>query len=184
MTDDEATEGDQEGGGGCGIRGDELQPGEAEQPDRGGPLAEPGGQRPVGQRPVGQWPVGQWPVGGAAAQGDGEPVEGAERVDQAPYGAEEKGGRDESDPEQDVDGAGSGVAGGVVGTEEEVEQQGEGGGETEPAQGGAGGGASATRWSRTGRARPERAPRKRDVDQSRPSARKETNSAAKAPAKA
>ncbi|MFC6513191.1 hypothetical protein ACFQFR_09725 [Streptomyces goshikiensis] len=37
-------EGDQEGGGGCGIRRDEFEPGEAEQPDRGGPLAEPGGQ--------------------------------------------------------------------------------------------------------------------------------------------
>lgn len=66
-------------------------------------------------------------------------MQGAERVEQAPDGAEEEGGRDESDPEKDVDGAGSGVVRGVVGTEEEVEEDGQCGGEAESAQGGAGG---------------------------------------------
>lgn len=66
-------------------------------------------------------------------------MQGAERAEEAPDGAEEEGGGHETDPEQDVDGAGSGVAGGVVGTEEEAEQDGERGREAEPAQGGAGG---------------------------------------------
>lgn len=66
-------------------------------------------------------------------------MQGAERVEQAPDGAEEEGGGDESDPEEDVDGAGSGVVRGVVGTEEEVEQDGECGGESQSAQDGTGG---------------------------------------------
>lgn len=69
-------EGDEEGGGGCGIRSDEFEPGEAEQSGGGGPLAEPGGEGAVGA---------------AAAQGPGEQaVHGAERVEQAPDGAEEE----------------------------------------------------------------------------------------------
>lgn len=57
-------------------------------------------------------------------------MQGAERVEQAPDGAEEEGGGYESDPEEDVDGAGSGVARGIVGPEEEVEQDGRRDGES------------------------------------------------------
>ncbi len=78
--------------------------------------------------------------GGGLTPGAGQQaVQAAERVEQAPDGAEEEGGGDESDPEEDVDGAGCGVVRGVVGAEEEGEGDGERGGEAESAQGGTGG---------------------------------------------
>lgn len=73
---------------------------------------------------------------------------------------------------------------GVVGTEEEVEQDGRGGGEPQCAQGGSGGGRVGHPLEGGGQGEARVLSAEAEVDQSRPRARKETNSAAKAPAKA
>lgn len=166
-----AAEEDQEGVGRRGIGGDEFEPGEGEEPGSGGPQTEPRGKGAARS--------------GVASQGTAdEEVDGAQRVDRPPDGTEQERGRDQPDPQQYVYGAGGRVAVRVVGAEEELECDVQGGGEAERPQGDTGGPGvgEALEGGRDGR--PARSPRNREADQSRPSARKETKSAAKAPAKA